>query len=177
MNKIADIILDERTKDLPITQERMTARAIILDGFNILMAYSRKFDDYMTPGGGIDDEDFEVALDRELREEMGLSIKEIKPIGYIEELRLNENGSVLYQKSHYFFASIDQRVPKQLEDYEQAFGLEPAWVNIKEVIQHNDKIIENRIINGIRGVHPFSTLRRENEVLKYILREYLHEKI
>lgn len=177
MIKITDMIIDERTKDLPITQERMTARAIILNGLDILMAYSRKFDDYMTPGGGIEDEDFEMALNREVEEEMGYSIKDIKPIGYIEELRLNEDQSVLYQKSHYFFASIDKKAIKKLEAYEQAFGLESVWVPIKEVIKHNDQIIEKRIINGIRGVHPFSTLRRENEVLKYILKEYLHEEI
>lgn len=177
MIKICDTIIDENTKGRQIDDQRATARAIILNRGKILLAYSKKYDDYMTPGGGVANESYEDALYRELVEEMGVMVKNVRPIGYIDEIRLNENGRVLYQKSHYFFTEIDGHVEKRLETYELDFGLEPAWVHIEDVIKHNEAIIEKRIINGINGVHPFSTLRRENEILKYILKEQQHEKI
>lgn len=177
MNKITDMIVDERIKDSKIHLKRYTARAVILQGRDILMAYSKKFDDYMTPGGGIENEPILVALAREVEEEMGMTIKDIEPIGYIEELRLTDNGLNLYQKSHYFFAKVDQIGKKKLEKYESSFGLEAVWVPIDEVIKQNNFIIEERRKKTVTGVHPFSTLKRENEVLNYVIKEYLNEKI
>ena len=51
-------------------------------------------------------------------------------------------------------------------------------VLVPHLIQNFAELIEKRIINGINktGFHPFSTLRRENEILKYILKEQQHEK-
>ena len=61
---------------------------------------------------------------RELVEEMGVIIKNVSPIGYIDEIRLNENGRVPLSKSHYFFAEIDGHVPeKRLETYELGFWI------------------------------------------------------
>ena len=178
MIKITDMIVDERIKNKQdIHLKRFTARAIILKDDQILMAYSKKFDDYMTPGGGIEDEPIEQALIREVEEEMGFIIHNIRPIGYIEELRLTENGLNLYQKSHYFFSDIEKIGNKRLETYEANFGLEAVWVNIKEVIRQNEYIIDKRRKTPITGVHPFSTLKRENAILKHVLKEHLHEKI
>ena len=67
MNKLADIIIESGLQDQTPTATRFTVRAIILNGNQILMTYSKKFKDYMTPGGGVEpNEDFIEALKREL---------------------------------------------------------------------------------------------------------------
>lgn len=173
MNPLIDMIIDVKIKDKTIQSERHTVRAVILEQEQILLAYSSLYDDYMTPGGGIENESHEAALKRELEEEIGIQVSNIRPIGYIEELRLEKDNKVLYQKSHYYQVDIKSYGKQNLEAYEIRFGLEPKWVNIHEVIKHNEAVLAKRSITGASDIHPFSTLIRENELLKYIVRTYL----
>lgn len=169
MNKLADIIIETGLENKERTTTRLTVRAIILKDQKILMTYSKKFDDYMTPGGGVEEnEDFVDALKRELVEEVGVVADKIEPIGYIEELRSGQNGGILYQKSHYFEVTIREMVDTKPEAYEVRFGMMPRWVNIDDVIDQNDYQIRNRLKKDGLEIHPYSTLKRENMVLKYI---------
>lgn len=48
---------------------RAATRAIVMDGDDILLLYTRRYDDFSFPGGGVDHvEDLETALRRELQE-------------------------------------------------------------------------------------------------------------
>ncbi len=169
MKKLADIIIESGLENKTPTATRFTVRAIILKDKQLLMTYSKKFDDYMTPGGGVEaDEDFVVALKRELEEEVGVVANTIEPIGYIEELRSGQRDGILYQKSHYYEVTIAHLVETNPEDYEIRFGMTPAWVSIDEVIEQNDYQIRTRLKKDGLEIHPYSTLTRENIVLKYI---------
>lgn len=169
MKKLADIIIESGLQDQTPTATRFTVRAIILNGNQILMTYSKKFKDYMTPGGGVEpNEDFIEALKRELEEEVGVVAKEIQPIGYLEELRSGQRDGILYQKSHYYEVSIDRYVETNPEEYEIRFGMTPAWVSIDDVIAQNEHEIRTRLKKDGLEIHPYSTLTRENIVLNYI---------
>lgn len=71
------------------TYNRNAARGIIIDQQDILLLYTKRYNDYSLPGGGVDtNEDLRTGLKRELEEETGAqNIKVIKEYGYIEELR------------------------------------------------------------------------------------------
>lgn len=169
MNKISPIIIEPGLESVNPTDTRFTVRALIIDQNKLFMSYSKKFDDYMTPGGGVEqNEDFITALKRELLEEMGVVAKTFLPIGYIEEIRSTNQGQVLYQKSHYYEVSIDYITNNKPEAYELRFGMTPVWVDIDEIIRRNEYQIQTRTkIDGLE-IHPYSTLIRENTVLKYI---------
>lgn len=169
MKKLADIIIESGLENKIPSATRLTVRAIILKDHQLFMTYSKKFDDYMTPGGGVEEnEDFIEALKRELVEEVGVVAKTIEPIGYIEELRSGQKDAILYQKSHYYSVSIDHMIETQPEDYEIRFGMTPVWVSIHEVIEKNDYQIRTRLKKDGLEIHPYSTLTRENIVLNYI---------
>lgn len=92
-----------------------------------------KRDHFELPGGGIEEnENFYEALQREIDEELGYSIKNIEFLGIIEnEYNLLKRSD----KQHFFMADIDKKTEQHLLDYEkELFG------NI--VFIHKDKIIE-----------------------------------
>ena len=68
---------------------RLATRSITIQGHNILLLYTERYEDYSLPGGGLDlDEDKMDGMMRELTEETGAkNIKNIKPFGIYEEYR------------------------------------------------------------------------------------------
>lgn len=61
--------------DDKIIFQRNAARAIVLDGEDVLLLYTERYHDYTLPGGGIDEgEDVIAGLVRELEEETGRKI-------------------------------------------------------------------------------------------------------
>ncbi|MBP1157044.1 MULTISPECIES: NUDIX domain-containing protein [unclassified Paenibacillus] len=71
------------------TFERRAARGIILKDSKILLLYTKRYNDYSFPGGGIEDnENLIIGLKRELSEETGAqNIEVIREFGYIDEYR------------------------------------------------------------------------------------------
>ncbi len=64
---------------------RHACRGVILnDKNNVALVHVGKYDYYMLPGGGIDEDDHLTALSREISEELGAKIKVIKSVGSIE---------------------------------------------------------------------------------------------
>ena len=68
---------------------RLATRSIAIQGNEILVMYTARYEDYSLPGGGLDlDEDKIEGMKRELNEETGaMDIKNIKPFGIYEEYR------------------------------------------------------------------------------------------
>jgi 8-oxo-dGTP pyrophosphatase MutT (NUDIX family) len=69
--------------------ERQAVRAIIPRGRDILLLYTRRYDDYSFPGGGLDaGEDPIDGLRRELQEETGAANVTVESyVGYLDEHR------------------------------------------------------------------------------------------
>ena len=112
--------------DQELTWTRHAARAVLRDGDNrVAIMHFTVNGSYKLPGGGIDEgEDTETALRREVREEAGYTITDIKELGVVEENRYF-NG--MHQLSYCFTALAVDFVGTQLTEKEAAGGMELVW--------------------------------------------------
>ncbi|MCR3906328.1 MAG: NUDIX domain-containing protein [Tenericutes bacterium] len=147
--------------------KRNTVRAIITnEKKEVLLVYSKLFDDYTFPGGGVKFEETEIdALKRELKEEIGaIDVSHIKPCGQAQERKYDFRGTdnIYLQTSTYYTCKIDSNGEQALVGIEHYHGIEPRWMNINEAIKHNNTVIKDKRhqAKGLRTV-----LMRENMVL------------
>lgn len=129
--------------------ERKASRAIILDENKILLMYTKRYDDYSFPGGGVEsDEDLTHGLKRELNEETGAKdIEIIEEFGMIDEYRPThyEGYDLMHMISYFYICTINKELgTPQLEDYEISNGMTPIWIDIDEAISHNIKLIQSK---------------------------------
>ncbi|WP_064435857.1 NUDIX hydrolase [Pseudoalteromonas neustonica] len=148
---------------------RLTGRAIVLRDNTILLMFTKRYEDYSLPGGGIDeDETIEQGLIRELQEETGAqNIKVLGEFGLYEEFRpwYKDDFDVINIKSYCYFCSIDAQLGQsQLEHYEQQNGMVAKWVDIHEAIAHNERTLANSDKQGL-------SIIRETYLLKEIVKK------
>ncbi|MBU1093282.1 MAG: NUDIX domain-containing protein [Firmicutes bacterium] len=167
MIPLGTIIIEEGLVSKGNIKERNTVRAIIKNDQNqLLMVYSKLFDDYTFPGGGMmDHETHEEALKRELKEEIGaLDVTIIKACGTTKEMRYGIKGtdSIYMQTSFYYLCDVHKFGSQDLQKREVIHGLEPEWVTVKHAIEKNEKVMkdERHQTKGLKTV-----LIRENMVL------------
>ena len=116
-------------------RERRASRAIVFDqDGKIALLDATKKNYHKLPGGGIDEgEDVQMALDRELMEETGCSVENLRELGIIEEYR---NNYELHQTSYCFLADlVGEKGTSNLEEGEIAEGFETVWVNLEDAIK------------------------------------------
>lgn len=107
---------------------RPSARGIIEKDGKLLLVYSRKFDYYKFPGGGIEPgESMEEALIREVHEETGYNVipETIKEYGYVLRRQLStvEENTIFEQYNYYFLCEVEEEHNEQiLDDYEREEG-------------------------------------------------------
>jgi 8-oxo-dGTP pyrophosphatase MutT (NUDIX family) len=147
--------------------ERQAVRAIILHGREILLLYTRRYDDYSFPGGGLDaDEDPIHGLHRELLEETGAANVSIERyVGYLDEYRppLKSGYDVLFMRSHFYLCRVDNELgAASPEAYELANGMVPEWIDIEAAIEHNRRVLSTKPAN--MGL----SIERETWMLSYV---------
>jgi len=134
-------------------KNRIAVRAVIMNGNCITMAYLRKNNEYKFPGGGVkQNETMEDALRREIKEEIGASLKSIKKeLGTVTEYdRNDEDGDEYFRmESHYYEVEINNEINEQeLDEYEEELEYVMKIVNIEEALDTNrstmNKITENK---------------------------------
>jgi len=145
--------------------QRTAVRAIAMEKEDILLLYTKRYDDFSFPGGGIDQgETLEAGLRRELKEETGASgIRVLHHYGYLDEYRPHWKPDYdhMFMRSHFYICTVDRELGEtSLESYEQANGTEPRWINLHEAIQHNDWLLRRR------PSHMGLSLERETWMLK-----------
>ena len=151
--------------------KRAAARAIVLDGENILMLYTERYHDYTIPGGGLDEgEDVISGMVRELQEETGAqNIHKIKPYGIYEEFRpwYKDDADIMHQISYCYTCKIDRELGETaLEAHEVNNGMVPIWINIHEAIAHNEETMAKNPKKGM-------SIERETYLLHLIAKEML----
>ena len=137
-------VLDKKDYDTSWRRSsRPSVRAVILSGERIAMVYSRKYDYYKFPGGGIEKgEDHTSALIREVREETGLSVipESIRGFGLV--IRLNKSNkepeTIFSQENYYYFCETEGEAGEQsLDDYEDEEGFCLRYILPAEGIEVN----------------------------------------
>lgn len=157
--------------DEKIIFQRSAARAICVDGEDILLLYTERYHDYTIPGGGIDEgEDVIAGLVRELEEETGAkNIHNIKPFGIYEEFRPWYKGevNVMHMHSYCYTCKIDRELGEtRFEEYEVKNGMKPLWVNIHQAIALNEQTMAESPKKGM-------SIERETFLLRLIAKELL----
>jgi 8-oxo-dGTP pyrophosphatase MutT (NUDIX family) len=148
--------------------ERQAVRGIVRDGDDVLLLYTRRYDDYSLPGGGLDgNETVEEALVRELKEETGATgIRIGRYLGYGDEYRPPQKPGydVLFMRSHYYLCQVDRQLGNATpESYEVRNGMTAQWIDIHEAIRHNESILSGQPAS--MGL----SIERETLMLRYVL--------
>jgi ADP-ribose pyrophosphatase YjhB (NUDIX family) len=132
---IRDIDTGASFPDPAIYKERSASRAVVFDGdHKIALLHATNKHYHKLPGGGIEaGENIETALHRELSEEIGCSVQNIRELGIIEEYR---NKFSLHQISYCFLADLaGEKGTPHLEEDEIADGFEPVWMDLEAAIK------------------------------------------
>jgi len=151
---------------------RRATRAIVLNGEDILLLYTKRYHDYSLPGGGIDEGESNITgLIRELKEETGAhKIQNIKEFGLYEEFRpWHKSGfDIVHMESYCYTCTIDDELLEpELEAHELNNGMHPVWINIHSAIAHNEETIAKSKNKGL-------SIERETFLLKLIVSELLN---
>jgi len=128
-------------KDITGIEKRSSAKpriavgVVLFDADNhIALSYIANWDEYLLPGGGVDDgEDFLAAAKREMWEETGCKCEIIGEIGVTCENRGEED--FVQEKSFYIAKVVGEKGELHLEDYEIASGTTVKWYTMEEAVQ------------------------------------------
>lgn len=122
---------------------RPSVRAIIIVGDRVAMVYSRLYNYYKFPGGGIESgETMLDALMRETLEESGLVVipESVREYGCVPRIQATdrEDYDVFVQDNYYYLCSVREgKVAQRLDDYEETEGFTLKLVTPKEAIDTN----------------------------------------
>ena len=170
-SSIHPTVLDLRNSGRDKSFHRQAARAIVLNGEDILMLYTERYHDYTLPGGGVDEgENIIDGLLRELQEETGATnITNIVEFGRYEEFRpwYKDDFDIMHMESFCYTCTIHKELGETLlEDYEIHNGMRPVWINIHQAIAHNKHTMANSDKKGM-------SIERETFLLTLIRQELL----
>lgn len=126
-------MLEVKIIDTELNQDvrlKIASRALIIKDDKVAILYSKKYDFYVTPGGGVEqDETLEEACIREAREESGLIIKPIKQIAL-----LDTNYPRVRIKHNYFICDLLEESNKvNMTEQEKDQDLQLKWMTLEEV--------------------------------------------
>lgn len=133
--KITDEDIGEKMVDMKDNIYRKASRGIVLDeNGNIAIFYKKNKNLYKLPGGGLEqNESFEEAFIREVREEVGCEVEIVGNLGYIEEYKTKSN---YMQCSYVYIGKIIRKLDHlELTKMEEAEGGERLWMTPKEALE------------------------------------------
>ena len=148
---------------------RNSARSIIIRDGKIAMIYSRKYDYYKFPGGGIEPWETPVeAMIRETREEAGLVVicKTVREYGYVHRIQKSQSNpdEAFVQDNYYYLCDVrDQPVSQELDGYEAGEDYTLEFINPRTAIMKNRSVANS----------PYNRMmfEREARVLEMLIEE------
>lgn len=141
---------DDQYEYTKITHTRLIARAVVINDENkvCLMHLNRhddfgSYDYYETPGGGVNEnEDIDLAVIREIKEETGCICKIVNELGIVSDYY---NKIYRHNLNHYYLLRVVSYGECQLEEYEKDIFSEVIWVDIDKAINLLDNMGDNMI--------------------------------
>ncbi|MGE6107088.1 NUDIX hydrolase [Aeromonas sobria] len=129
--------------------ERVTVRAVVLRGDELLLVHSRVNGDFMFPGGGVEPgESHGEALARELREECGAEL--LTQGALLGETREYRNArepdydAYCIRSLYYLCQVAEGRSQPRLQAYEQRLGFSADWHAMEEALHNNQWLLGGR---------------------------------
>lgn len=122
---------------------RPSARAIIIQDGKALLMYSKKYDYYKFPGGGIEKgESHAETLCREVTEESGYVVRPESIEEYGRVLRKQKDSydenCIFQQENFYYFCDVEEKTTdRNLDDYEEEESFTVVWMDLMEASRHN----------------------------------------
>ncbi|MBP5417451.1 MAG: APH(3') family aminoglycoside O-phosphotransferase [Clostridiales bacterium] len=169
--KILDIIGDNYFGNW--TSTRTGCRAVIIKDGQILMSYETKNDQWMIPGGGLEEnESDEECVIREVAEECGVVIRASSCV-----LEIDEYYEDCKWLNIYFLAEVTGETERHLTNQEIEAGMEPRWMPLGEILQifstHQEYDGKDEMRRGMY-YREYTALR---EILLSELPEAIREKV
>lgn len=152
---------------------RPSVRGIIRKEGKLAMIYSRKYNYYKFPGGGIEQgESHEDTLIREVKEESGLDVirESIESYGYVHRVQKGKIEDKFIQDNFYYLCDAGEESGKQqLDDYEDEEQFTLVYVTPVQAMEVN-----RSHVHGEKTEKPgFQVmLERENRVMELLLRDF-----
>lgn len=128
------------------------ARGIIIQGSKILLCKLKIKKNYFFPGGHVEfGEKADIALARELKEEVGVAVKKIKFIGTNENL-YRQGRKLIHELNVVFEITLGKKIPNVLEDH-----LEFKWADIRQLpkMKVYPTAIKNSVLKWIKNKRVF----------------------
>ncbi len=147
--------------DDPPEKVRVSCRALVIDKNKLLFSYEAKKDVYMSPGGGLEEnETLEECCAREVQEETGFIVRPIRKF-----LVVNEYSFETLYISHYFICEVIGKAESKLTATEIAHGMTPEWLSFDESL-------------SVFGTYESKQLDHRSLYLREftVLNKYLNEK-
>lgn len=176
MNVIAEITdktfgIEEIPFDNP--KIRYGARGIVkrYDGL-IAVFFKKGKNEYKLPGGGIDEgESPEVAFEREVLEEVGCEVIDIKLLGITKELKSKEN---FQQVSYVFTSTVTKDTGNvQMTQKEIDEGGSLLWLTPEDALEKITNCANELKASDYDSIYRTKFMNyRDREILKYYIENY-----
>ena len=115
----------------PPERTREASRGIIIKDGKILLTYEKNTGVYMTPGGGLEEnETLKECCKREIAEEAGYEIEVGEPFITVREYSFE----TLYI-SNYFLCNITGSCDSSLTEIEKEHGAAPIWIETEKAFE------------------------------------------
>lgn len=145
---------------------RKASRTIVLNDSNeMALLYVSKNNYHKLPGGGIEaEENIEVALNREVMEEVGVNIRVLGEVGIIIEYR--DEFKQLQISYCYYSKAIGEAAKPSFTDQEISDGFQLKWVPLEEAVSILEKDEPNNYIGKFIQSRDLLFLKKACEILK-----------
>ena len=125
--KSVDVNPNAKGLDYATFTRRNAARVVLLDDKKVALIHVSAHNYYMLPGGGIDDDDIETGLRREVKEEIGCEIEILDEVGSTD--LYFDRWTTLQTDYCYMAKAVSSGLELARTDFEESEGHKIVWTN------------------------------------------------